>query len=338
MSIRAGIYGATGYTGFELVCLLLRHPETEIAFATSESFAGQLLSDVYPCPYDLQLVPMAGAPLVQADVIFFCLPHATSMDVVRQVHASGVKAIDLSADFRLTDPALYERWYNTPHTAPELLAEAVYGLPELHRDAVAGAGLVANPGCYPTSVLLGLYPLVAHKLLADRRIIVDAKSGVSGAGRKFGLFTHFVEVNENISPYNIGHRHRHISEMEQELGRVDGESYQVTFSPHLLPVSRGILSTIYVTIQAGWDDERLAALYRETYAGEPFVHLLPTGKLANLHYVVGTNRCAISLTSAGDDGTLIVCATIDNLLKGASGQAVQNMNVMFGLDEALGLE
>jgi N-acetyl-gamma-glutamyl-phosphate reductase len=336
MTIKAGIYGATGYTGYELVRLLLRHPAAEIAFATSESYAGRRLSDLYPCPYDLPLVRMADAPVTEADVVFLCLPHAASMDAVRQVRAAGVKAIDLSADFRLADPAVYERWYETPHTATELLSEAVYGLPELYRDAIREAGLVANPGCYPTAVLLGLYPLVANGLL-ERRIIVDAKSGVSGAGRKLGLVAHFVEANENISPYNIGHRHRHISEMEQELNHAGGGAYRVTFSPHLLPVSRGILATMYVTVQAGWEGEQLTALYRETYADECFVHLLPPGKLANLHYVVGTNRCAISLTPADDDGAIIVCAAIDNLLKGASGQAVQNMNLMFGLDEAAGL-
>ena len=337
MTIQAGIYGATGYTGFELVRLLLRHPEAEIAFATSESYAGQRLADLYPCPCDLPLVKMADAPLARADIVFLCLPHAASMDAVKQVLAAGVKAIDLSADFRLNDAAVYERWYNTPHTAPELLPQAVYGLPELCRSALPGANLVANPGCYPTSVLLGLYPLIANGLLARRRIIVDAKSGVSGAGRKPSLATHFVEANENISPYKIGHRHRHVSEMEQELNRAGGELYNITFSPHLLPVSRGILSTIYVTMRPGWDGERLDVLYRKTYAGEPFVHL-PPGKLVNLHYVTGTNRCAISLTPVGDDGELIICAAIDNLLKGASGQAVQNMNAVFGLDETMGLE
>jgi len=338
MTIKVGIYGATGYTGYELIRLLMRHPAAEIVFATSESYAGQRLSDLYACPYDLSLVGMAGAPVAGADVVFLCLPHTASIEPVKKVRAAGVKAIDLSADFRLADPTVYEQWYKTPHTAPELLSEAVYGLPELYRDAIREADLVANPGCYPTSILLALYPLVANDLLTDRRIIVDAKSGVSGAGRKPSPATHFVTANENISPYNVGHSHRHISEMEQELNRAGGGPYRVTFSPHLLPVSRGILSTLYVTVQKGWGIEQLAALYRKTYAGERFVHLLPLGKLANLHYVTDTNRCAISLTLADGDGELIVCAAIDNLLKGASGQAVQNMNLMFGLDEAAGLE
>jgi len=249
--------------------------------------------------------------------------------------------VDLSADFRLSDCATYEKWYKTQHAAPELLAEAVYGLTELYRDQVRGARLVANPGCYPTSVILGLYPLVRHGLLAGERVIVDAKSGVSGAGRKPKLTTHFVEAHDNLSPYNIGHAHRHVPEMEQELNKYRGQGTEnrarVVFAPHLLPVNRGILSTMYVELAEEWPAERLVELYRGTYAGEPFIQVLPAGRLATLRHVVYTNRCAISLTPV-DDRQWIVCSAIDNLIKGASGQAVQNMNVMFGLDETLGLE
>lgn len=334
--LNVGIYGATGYTGYELVKLLLNHSQANLVFATTESYVGQRLSDVFACPHDVPLIHADDAPLEAVDVAFLCLPHAASMDRVRAVVEAGVRAVDLSADFRLRDPAVYERWYKTAHTTTALLAEAVYGLPEIHRDRIRDARLVANPGCYPTSVILGLYPLTANDLLADRRIIVDSKSGVSGAGRGLKLMTHFVEANENLTPYSIGHSHRHISEMEQELDGTGNGPYHVVFSPHLLPVNQGILSTMYVSVPAEWDEGRLVALYRETYDGEPFVHVLPPGRLPSLRHVVGSNRCAIGLTRA-DETMVIVTSAIDNLIKGASGQAVQNMNVMFKLDETLGL-
>jgi N-acetyl-gamma-glutamyl-phosphate reductase len=338
--------GATGYTGFELVKILQRHPAAEIAWLTTESYVGQKLSDVFACPWDLPLIGLNDASLDAADVVCLCLPHGASMDAVRRVIAAGVRAIDLSADFRLSDPALYRRWYKEEHTAPELLAEAVYGLPELHRARIRPARLVANPGCYPTGVILGLYPLVKQGLVAGNRIIVDAKSGVSGAGRGLSLKTHFVEAHDNFSPYSIGHVHRHIAEMEQELDRIQkaegrrqkAESeIQVIFSPHLLPVNQGILSTMYLDLVEPWPVDRLIELYRETYTGEPFVRVLPAGQLASLRHVVYSNYCAISMTDVDGSGQVIVCSAIDNLVKGASGQAVQNMNVMFGLDETSGL-
>jgi N-acetyl-gamma-glutamyl-phosphate reductase len=340
--IQAGIIGVTGYTGIELYTLLRNHPATDIAWLTSESYAGQRLSDVFPCPWDAPLLPLAEAPLVQADVVFLCLPHAASMPAVAAVRAAGAKAIDLSADFRLHDSAAYERWYGVAHSEPALLAGAVYGLPELHRAAIAGADLVANPGCYATSVILGLAPLARAGWLAGQ-VIVDSKSGVSGAGRKAKLSNSFVETNENLSPYNIGYSHRHIAEMEQELLHVAVGSGQradvrIVFSPHLLPVSRGILSTMYITLPEGVDQAAVRALYAEAYAAEPFVHLLPAGQLATLHHTAHSNRCAIGLTLVPGTTTLIVTSTIDNLIKGASGQAVQNMNVMFGLAETIGLE
>ncbi len=338
--IQAGIIGVTGYTGIELYRLLRGHPAAEIAWLTSESYAGQRLSDVFPCPWDEPLLPMAEARLAEADVVFLCLPHAASMPAVAAVRAAGVKAIDLSADFRLHDAATYQRWYDTAHSEPGLLAQAVYGLPELHRTEIAGADLVANPGCYPTSVNLGLAPLARAGWLHGQ-VIVDSKSGVSGAGRKAKLSNSFVEVNENLSPYSIGYSHRHIAEMEQELWQVAGGKLQVAgvqivFSPHLLPVSRGILSTMYVTLPAGVDEAAVRAAYAAAYAGEPFVHLLPAGQVATLHHVMHSNRCAIGLTLVPGTSTLIVTSSIDNLLKGASGQAVQNMNVMFGLTETMG--
>lgn len=341
--IQVGIIGVTGYTGIELYKLLRGHPAAEIAWLTSESYAGQRLSDVFPCPWDAPLLPLAEAPLAAADVVFLCLPHAASMPAVAAVRAAGAKAIDLSADFRLHDAATYQRWYDVPHTEPALLAEAVYGLPELHRTEIAGAHLVANPGCYPTSAILGLAPLARAGWLRSQ-VIVDSKSGVSGAGRKAKLNNSFVEANENLSPYSIGYSHRHIAEMEQELnaeGRAmndEQRDMRIVFSPHLLPVSRGMLSTMYVTLPEGVDEATVRAAYAAAYADEPFIHLLPAGQVATLHHTVHSNRCAIGLTLVPHTTTLIITSSIDNLLKGASGQAVQNMNVMAGLPETMGLD
>ena len=350
-TIRVGIFGASGYTGYELIKLLANHERAEVAFATSQTYAGQRISDLYPCPpalgqrgdrFDRVLVDVNEvwgdeAPLTERiDVGFFCLPHGDSMPMVKRVREAGVRAIDLSADFRLRDTGLYTQWYKVEHVAPDLLGEAVYGLPEVYRDRIAGADLVGNPGCYPTSVLLALYPLARGGHIAGERIIVDSKSGVSGAGRKLRLGSHFCEVNEDFRPYSIGRAHRHLPEMEQELNAWSPGVMRVTFSPHLLPVNRGILSTIYLTLEAGWSVERLVDVYREAYAEDVFVHVLPAGRLAALADVVHTNRCAISFAHAGGDDFCVVSA-IDNLVKGASGQAVQNMNVMFGQDEALGL-
>jgi N-acetyl-gamma-glutamyl-phosphate reductase len=337
-SIRAGIMGVTGYTGFELYQLLRRHPQVTVSWLTTESHGGQRLSDVFPCPWDDPLISLAEAPLADVDVVFLCLPHAASMPAVAAVRQAGTRAIDLSADFRLHDPAIYQHWYSTPHTEPELLAQAVYGLPELHRKAISGAMLVANPGCYPTSVILGLWPLARAGWLTGQ-VIVDSKSGVSGAGRKPKLTTSFVEANENLSPYSIGRSHRHLAEMEQELsaaGSSMGGSPQLVFSPHLLPVSRGILSTMYVVLPPGVDETSVRAAYATAYAAEPFIHLLPPGHVATLQHTVGSNRCAIGMTFVPGSPLVIITSTIDNLIKGASGQAVQNMNVMFGLAETMG--
>jgi N-acetyl-gamma-glutamyl-phosphate reductase len=244
--------------------------------------------------------------------------------------------IDLSADFRLDDAMAYEEWYGLAHTTPELLAEAAYGLPEIHRGRIQQSSLVANPGCYPTSVLLALYPLVGSGLVDGGPVIVDSKSGVSGAGRKPNLKTHFVETNENFSPYSIGRTHRHLPEMVQELNRMGGEGNALIFAPHLTPVSRGILSTVYVPISSTLTLNGLQKTYSDTYADEPFIWLLPEGQLASMAHAVYTNRCVLSLTLAAP-GQLIVCSAIDNLVKGAAGQAVQNYNLMFGLEETMGL-
>lgn len=335
--IKAGIYGASGYTGFETIKILQKHPNVEIVFATSESSAGQSLRDLYPVPWDIALIPAADAPLVQVDAVFCCLPHGASMPTVIAARQAGVRVIDLSADFRLANPAVYQQWYNIPHEAPDMLAQAVYGIPEINRAQVQTANLLANPGCYPTSVLLALYPLLKAGLLhSTAPIIADSKSGVSGAGRKPSLKTHFVEVNENFSPYNIGQSHRHVAEMAQTITALGGPGHRLIFSPHLTPVSRGMLSTIYVSLAADLPAEAAHQLYEDTYTGEPFVWLLPPGQLATMAHTQFTNRCAVSITPV-DARQLILCSSIDNLVKGAAGQAVQNFNVMFGLNETAGL-
>ncbi len=341
---RAGIAGATGYTGYELVQLIHRHPQMQVAWLTSENSAGGKFSDVHAVPWSYPLISLEEAMgrTGEVDVVFLCLPHAASIEPVKAFQATGVRVIDLSADFRLINPAIYTRWYKTPHTAPELLCQFVYGLSEIYREQIVGATLIANPGCYPTSVNLGLYPLAQAGWLGEK-VIIDSKSGVSGAGRKVALMYNFVEAHDNLTPYNIGYRHRHIAEMEQVLNnvRVDRGPSRFIFSPHLLPVNRGMMSTMYVTVPQKVTETEVRELFTEAYTDEPFIHLLPAGQVASLRHTTNTNRCAISITPvdpAGPDGTdYIIVTTIDNLLKGASGQAIQNFNIAVGLEETLGL-
>jgi N-acetyl-gamma-glutamyl-phosphate reductase len=335
--VKVGVYGATGYTGLELMRILRRHPDVSLAFATSESRAGVRLSDVFPVPWEMPLVSAASADLSAVDAVFCCLPHGAAMATVVAARAAGARVVDLSADFRLRDPAIYEEWYGLTHAASHLLPQAVYGLPEVYRQEIRHADLVANPGCYPTSVLLALYPLLRAGLVADGPLIADSKSGVSGAGRKPSPKTHFVEANENFSPYNIGRAHRHLPEMAQEIERLGGKGGALIFAPHLTPVNRGILSTIYVPVSLALSVDSLHNIYSETYANEPFIWLLPGGELSTMAHAVHTNRCVLSLMLVRP-GQLIVCSAIDNLVKGAAGQAVQNFNLMFGLEETLGLE
>jgi len=334
--VKIGIVGAAGYTGYELVSMFARHAAAEIVFATSSSNAGQRMSDIYACPFDTPLIDPANASLDSADVVFLCTPHGASATWAKQVLGAGARCIDLSADLRIRDLRVYEKWYQT-HTAPELLPRAVYGLTEIYRDAVAGADLVANPGCYPTGPILGLAPLLRAGIVRGDRIIIDAASGVSGAGATPSATVHFVSVHDNYSAYKPGHTHRHVPEIEQELSAAAGTPWRIVFTPHLLPVSRGILSTIYVDLDPAWDLAHILRALEEAYAGETFVHVLPAGKLASLAHVVNTNRCAISDVSAGAPGEWIIVTALDNLVKGAAGQALQNMNVMFGLEETMGL-
>ena len=335
--IRVGVFGATGYAGFELVQLLRRHPAARLVFATSEASAGGHLGDSHPCPEDVALLAAEEAPLDGVDCVFCSLPHGASAATVKRAREAGCEVVDLSADLRLPDPEVYRRWYKVEHGAPELLAEAVYGLPELHRSAIRKARLVANPGCYPTSVILGCYPLALRGLLVEDHLIVDSKSGVSGAGRSPTLTTHYCEANENLTPYNVGRVHRHVPEMEQELSAAAERAVQVTFVPHLVPVNRGLLSTLYVRVASEWSAARARELYAEVYHDEPLVHVLPAGRFASMRWVEHTDRCVISLHDGGRPGELIVVSAIDNLGKGAAGQAVQNMNLMYGLKETAGL-
>lgn len=333
--IKAGIFGTTGYTGAELAAILARHRQVEIVFATSESFGGQTLSDIYPTAPDLPLIGSEAAPLDEVDVVFLCLPHGAAAQTAVRCLDAGVKVIDLSADFRLKDVESYEKWYGVAHPAPHLLAEAVYGLTEFVRDCLPGTRLVANPGCYTTTNLLALQPLMAAQVDIAGMVICDSKSGVSGAGRAPKPNTHFVQVADNFAPYKIGRAHRHLPEMEEVIAGWHHQPPQLIFSPHLLPVSRGILSNIYVPLAKTWTEGDLRQLYLNSYAGEPFVKVLPSGQLATLAHVIHTNRCAISLTLT--EGMLILTSATDNLIKGAAGQAVQNMNVMFEFEETMGL-
>jgi len=333
--INAGIFGATGYTGYELIQILNQHPNVEIAFATSQSFAGQTMADIYPQAPHQPLILSEDAPLDKADVVFLCLPHAAAAETAVIALNAGCKVIDLSADFRIKDVATYEKWYNITHPAPDLIAEAVYGLTEFAREDLKQARLVANPGCYTTTSLLALQPILASQAPINGDIIIDAKSGVSGAGRAPKAGNHFIAVADNFSPYKIGRSHRHLPEIEAIAKTWNADTPDMIFSPHLLPVPRGILANVYVSLAEAPTAEALHKLYAATYAGEPFVSVLPLGDLATLAHVTHTNKCVMSLTLAGN--LLIITSATDNLLKGASGQAVQNSNVMFGFEETAGL-
>lgn len=339
---RAGIAGATGYTGSELVQWIHRHPHLQLGWITSENSAGKKLCDVHAVPWEHPLISLAEAytRAGEVDVVFLCLPHGESIEAAKRFAEAGLRVIDLSADFRLVNPAEYPRWYGKEHSAPELLPQFVYGLCEINRAQLRGARLIAVPGCYPTSVNLGLYPLAKAGWL-DTRVIVDSKSSVSGAGRSLKLPYLFAEANENMSPYSVGYRHRHIAEMEQVLNTAGRTAYRFTFSPHLLPLNRGILSTMYVSVPAGVTEAAIRQQYCAQYTNEPFVHVLPAGQFATLRHVTNSNRCAISITPANphevDGPDYIVVAAIDNLVKGASGQAVQCYNIAAGIEESAGL-
>ncbi|MEW6191935.1 MAG: N-acetyl-gamma-glutamyl-phosphate reductase [Bacillota bacterium] len=339
--IKVGIVGASGYTGAELVRILVRHPAAEVAFLTSRSYAGQQLAAVFPhlAGFTDRVLTAFDAEEMAAgcDVVFTALPHGHAVPVAQAVLARGKKLIDLGADFRFRDAAVYEAWYKVPHEAPALLQEAVYGVPEFYRERLRGASLVANPGCYPTATLLALVPLLRAGVIAPEGLIIDAKSGVSGAGRKLDLRTHYAEVNENVQAYNVG-IHRHTPEIEQELSVAAGKEVRVSFTPHLVPQTRGILATVYANVKEPLATGDLLAVYRDFYRGEPFVRVLPEGVLPQTKSVTGSNCAHLGAVADPRTGRAVLLAAIDNLVKGASGQAVQNMNLMFGLPETTGLD
>lgn len=340
--IKAGVLGASGYTGAEAMRLLLRHPNVEMTLLTADRKAGQPLEDVYPHLGGYGLPDMVGveeADWSAVDAVFCGLPHGTTQEIIAGL-PSSVKVIDLSADFRIEDPATYEQWYGHPHQALDLQKDAVYGLTELNREKIAGSRLVACPGCYPTAVLLALVPLVSAGLIDADDLVIDAKSGITGAGRGLKQNTLFSEAGEGLSPYAIA-SHRHAPEIEQEVAKAAGRKaadIRVNFVPHLIPMSRGELITAHVRLAPGKTAADLRAEIAKSYAGEPFVRLLKEGAIPQTQMVRGSNKCVINVFADRIKGRATVIAAIDNLVKGSSGQAVQNMNLMFGLEETLGLE
>lgn len=337
--VKAGIIGATGYAGIELVRILLRHPDMELTAVSSVSFEGKTLSEVYPTLREIcDMTCTTAADVVEkSDVVFAALPHGLSQETAEDCAKAGKKFIDLGADFRLDDPAEYEKWYGCPVVYPELHEQAVYGLPELFREQIQKTGIIGNPGCYPTSVALGLAPALRNGLIETDGLVIDSKSGTTGAGRKPAQNTHYPDCNESFSAYKVA-SHRHTPEMEQTLSKVAGEKVTLTFVPHLLPVNRGILSTMYARMKPGVSLAAVRSAYEKVYAGERFVRLLPEGEEVNIRSVRGSNYCDIQLYEDPHTGLLIVTSVIDNMVKGAAGQAVQNANLLFGLPEDAGLD
>mgnify|MGYP005844099651 CR=1 FL=1 len=329
--VKVGVYGASGYAGQDAVEILTRHPCAEVVFATANSHAGQSVPGT-----GLTYMRAEDAALDEVEAVFLALPHGASAQMAAKARAAGVRVIDLSADLRLDTPERYQQWYDHEHPHPELLP-APYGLPEINRERIAGQSIVAAPGCYPTTTLLGLFPLLKQGWIApETPIIVDAKSGVSGAGRDPKPHLHFVEVYSNFSPYSPGRSHRHVGEIEQEMHKLDPNVGSLIFTPHLLPVDRGLMASIYVQLRPGFSSHDAQTLYEETYRGEPLVTVLPPKQQATLKHVVRTNGAAISLTPVLEN-YLHITSVLDNLRKGASGQAVQCFNLMLGLPETMGL-
>ncbi len=339
--LNVAIVGASGYTGLELIRILHCHPEVVVTCVTSEQSAGKRISDVFPTlkgRCDLVLENLEPVRIAEkADIIFTALPHKAAMEVVPTFLKLGKHVIDLSADYRLSDPAVYGQWYQA-HMNPATLKKAVYGSPELRRSKIKGAKLVANPGCYPTSIILALAPLLKKGMIDLKSIIADSASGVTGAGRSAKVDSLYCEVNEGFKAYAVGGVHRHTPEIEQEISLLAGEAVQLTFTPHLVPMDRGILSTVYATPLKTISTAKLVKLYQDFYDGEPFVRALPEGSLPSTAFVRGSNFCDIAPLTDSRTGRIILVSAIDNLVKGASGQAVQNMNIVCGFPETMGLE
>lgn len=335
--IQVGIVGGTGYTGVELLRLLAMHPDVKVAVVTSRAEKGLRVDAVYPNLRGfngLCFVEPIIENLTACDVVFFATPHATAMHTAKDLLAAGIKIVDLSADFRLKDASVWQQWYGATHVCPELLEQAVYGLPETNREAIKKASLVANPGCYPTATQLGFLPLIKSNVIDTSMLISDAKSGVSGAGRSASVVGLMSESGESFKAYGVP-GHRHLPEISQELEHVSATPVSLTFTPHLVPMIRGIHATLYAPLKDSSVD--LQDLFETFYADEPFVDVLPAGAHPDTGDVRGTNRCQIAVHQPQDGGVVTVLSVIDNLVKGASGQAIHNMNIMFGLDELSGL-
>ncbi len=338
--LSCAVVGATGYTGAELIKILLRHPRVQITHLTTRQDAAIPLRTLVPGISKANHLEVRKFSFLEikrkADVVFLALPHTEAMDVAAQFYKAGKIVIDLSADFRIQNVLVYEKWYGVKHKERKLLAEAVYGLPELFRAAIKKSNLIANPGCYPTGATLGIAPLLRDQLVEPSMIVIDAKSGVSGAGKKLNPTTQFCEVNENFYAYKVN-RHQHMPEIEEVLSSVSDEPVHVTFVPHLLPMNRGILSTIYLRKKTGVRVADIRKSFEKAYDKEPFVHVRKEGEFPTLRDVQGTNFCDIGFSSSSDEDELIVITAIDNLVKGASGQAVQNLNIRAGFPEEEGL-
>ncbi len=335
--IKVGVVGGTGYTGVELLRLLALHPQVRLTAITSRGEAGLPVAEMFPSlrgRVDLRFVTPQEAALEQCDVVFFATPNGIAMKQAAELVAAGVRVIDLAADFRIRDVAEWQKWYGMEHAAPELVAEAVYGLPEVNREQIRSARIVANPGCYPTAVQLGFLPLIEAGVIDPAHLVADAKSGVSGAGRKAEVHTLFAEAADSFKAYGVP-GHRHLPEIRQGLARAAQGEVGLTFVPHLTPMIRGIHATLYGRLKAEAD---LQALFEQRYAAEPFVDVLPTGSHPETRSVRASNMCRIAVHRPQGQDVVVVLSVIDNLVKGAAGQAVQNMNIMFGCEETLGLD
>jgi N-acetyl-gamma-glutamyl-phosphate reductase len=339
--IKAGIIGGTGYTGHELIRFLCRHPRVIIEGISARSGAGQMYTDIYASMRGFAGLVCEefgdGGLIDRSDIIIAALPHGLSGEIVAEAVIKGKKVVDLGADFRFSDVKTYETWYDTVHPCPELLESAVYGLPELNKNLIKDAKIVGNPGCYPTCSILALAPLIREDMLEENSIIIDAKSGVSGAGRTLRPGSHYCECNESVKAYGVA-GHRHTPEIEDQLSRMAGRKVAVSFTPHLVPMQRGMLATVYGSLKEDVDAQKLHRLYADFYRNEYFVRIMEPGIMPATAQVKGSNFCDIGMAVDRRAGRVVVCSVIDNLVKGASGQALQNMNIMFGFDEKEGLD
>ena len=337
--VQVGIVGGTGYTGVELLRTLANHPFADVTMITSRSEDGVAVADMYPNLrgiYDLRFSVPDIEKLITCDVVFFATPHGVAMSMATDLIENGVKVIDLAADFRIEDLAVWQKWYGIEPASDALMAEAVYGLPEYYREKIRHAKVIANPGCYPTSVLLGILPLLKAGLVEVGSIIADGKSGVSGAGKGASVAMLGAEMSESFKAYGVN-GHRHLPEMKEKMAQLSGQEVGLTFVPHLLPMVRGMESTIYATLKSDKTQSELQALYESAYASEPFVDVMPAGSLPETRMVKGSNMCRMAIYCPPGGKLVVVTSVIDNLVKGAAGQAIQNMNIMFGLPENAGL-